>query len=351
MSELKIKVSNTTKKEAPFQPYQVNGYWVEKPLTTNGGGFCKWGFCRKFQREFFLKEFLSPKFPKEDADISERQRTQRVRECNEWFQAKQKIYQRIIRSSDGNLVLPSDFFRFGNQFYLVTERIDAEIISMEEVSQATPEQQHMLLKVLAHAFASLAKEGIVHADVKPANLLFKRTVQGWFTAKVIDFDASFWEEEQLEPEEIMGDGAYYAPETILRMLEEDAVITPKADVFALGLLFHQIINGSMPTVEGNEEYGSMGEAVLNGETLVLGERYQDLIAGMLRCDPEERLSSAQVLEKLREMDPPDPGCPEPPNVPYRKAVKPEPKPEPPKPKPETHSSAASGRWKVPTDFD
>ena len=147
----------------------------------------------------------------------------------------------------------------------------------------------------------------------------------------------------------MGDGAYYAPETILRMLEEDAVITPKADVFALGLLFHQIINGSMPTVEGNEEYSSMGEAVLNGETLVLGERYQDLIAGMLRCDPEERLSSAQVLEKLREMDPPDPGCPEPPNVPYRKAVKPEPKPEPPKP--ETHSSAASGRWKVPTDFD
>ena len=220
---------------------------------------------------------------------------------------------------------------------------------MEEVSQATPEQQHMLLKVLAHAFASLAKEGIVHADVKPANLLFKRTMQGWFTAKVIDFDASFWEEEQLEPEEIMGDGAYYAPETILRMLEEDAVITPKADVFALGLLFHQIINGSMPTVEGNEEYSSMGEAVLNGETLVLGERYQDLIAGMLRCDPEERLSSAQVLEKLREMDPPDPGCPEPPNVPYRKAVKPEPKPEPPKP--ETHSSAASGRWKVPTDFD
>lgn len=74
MPEVIIKFGSSTDKSSVFEQYKVDKYLVEKPLTNNDGGFCKWGFYSYRDKKFFLKEFLLPKYPQEDAPISEERR-------------------------------------------------------------------------------------------------------------------------------------------------------------------------------------------------------------------------------------------------------------------------------------
>ena len=124
--------------------------------------------------------------------------------------------------------------------------------------------------------------------------------------KIIDFDASFLEEKQPDPEELMGDAAYYSPEAILRMMEEEVEVTSKSDVFALGILFHQILSGELPEIGGEDNTLSVGEAVLNEEPVTVRdtvpEPYRELIQKMLLFDVTERPSSTAVFQYLSELD-------------------------------------------------
>ena len=41
----------------------INSYHVVTEPTNSGGGMCMWAFAIKNRREYFLKEFLQPKWP------------------------------------------------------------------------------------------------------------------------------------------------------------------------------------------------------------------------------------------------------------------------------------------------
>ena len=86
----------------------------------------------------------------------------------------------------------------------------------------------------------------MHFDVKPANILVKKSANGNYTAKLIDFDAGFFIGEDIENSELGGDLTYLAPETFLGMYGEDVRINEKADIFALGLVFHQYFTAKLP---------------------------------------------------------------------------------------------------------
>ena len=61
MSTLKIKVHTSESTEGTaFQPYEINGYLVQQPLTANDSGFSKWGYCTKFGKEFFPQGISFP---------------------------------------------------------------------------------------------------------------------------------------------------------------------------------------------------------------------------------------------------------------------------------------------------
>ncbi len=311
---LEIKMGTKESTESSFEPYKVNGYEIKEKLTNNNSGNAMWGFCEKFGREFFIKEFVNPKYPSEDAELSDKFRENQIRACNEWFKERTNVYAAIMKSSKGNLVVPMDFFKFENRFYLITEKVDAHSLKFENIYQTSMEQRHMLLKVLASEFTSLADHGIIHSDIKPDNIIFKSTVMGYFTVKIIDFDASFFAEKIPDPESLQGDQAYFSPEYFLYLASEgeEGTITLKTDVFSLGLLFHQILCGVMPKVEGEFSYitlpdgkkisRSIGDLILDGHEPTLSEQispsYRELIRKMLIGDPEKRISMRQVFQEL-----------------------------------------------------
>ena len=290
-----------------FQPYNIGDYTLRAPLTSNKSGFSKWGFCWKGDTEFFIKEFLSPAYPDDSVERNPTLREKRIEECIHWFEQKSHIYNTIVAAQTGNLVVPVSFFKFKSRFYLVTQKVSENAMDFAILSRFDMEHKLIVMKVLANSFARLAEHNVVHADVKPDNLLIKQTNGGFFTMKIIDFDASYLADYPPDPDEIQGDTVYYAPETLLYIIGECDTLTPKVDVFAMGIIFHQLLTGHMPVIK--PEYDYIYESILSGDEPkldpALPEHYRQLLVGMLQKEPENRLSMQQVLDLLsgfREKD-------------------------------------------------
>ncbi len=276
----------------------INGYQIQKPFSSENAGFCRWAIGEKYGRAYFIKEFLSPKYPADDCGLSEKTIAKKRAECEKFYDRKAKLYQAIQQCRTGNVVVIQDFFREGSKYYAVTEQVKAENLSLSQIA-ALPENKKMtMIRAILYSFSVLHSKAIVHSDVKPDNILVKRTENDFYTGKIIDFDASFLETEV--PAEIAGDQVYLAPETRRRMMEEPVSVTTKADIFALGILFHQYWCGKLPGCP--KEYDYLFEAVLDGAEVTISEKLpeslREQIRRMLLANPEERPDAEQVLQAL-----------------------------------------------------
>ena len=279
----------------------INGYELFNELKTTNSGFSKWGFAQKNGKTVFIKELIDPVYPVYEQLLDPAVIARKKDICSRFEERSKQMYRMINESSDGNLVYIEDFFRCGSHYYLVMEKVDA--ISLEEVKHITLEEKLRICKALVHCLGGLHRNGIVHADVKLDNILFRRLPSGKVTGKVIDFDNCFWENDPPAPdEEIHGDLVYMAPETFMMMQMEEGTIDRAIDVFALGIVFHQIFTGTVPGYDTGQ-YDYPFEAVLDGAELAVSNEvpgeWQDLIARMLKVKPEERISLAEVETILK----------------------------------------------------
>ena len=271
---------------------EINGYILFSELKTTNSGFSKWGFAQRNGSRFFIKELIDPIYPV-CADLLDSGVVARKRAICQQFEDRSKLLYHVINEcSDGNLVHIEDFFRCDSHYYLVMEKIDA--IGIDEVMAIPIEDRVRICKALVHCLGRLHQRGIVHADIKLDNILFRRLPSGKVTGKLIDFDNCFWEMQPPRPdEEIHGDLVYMAPETFMMMQTETGTIDRAIDVFALGLVFHQIFTGRLPAFDARA-YDYPFEAVLDGATLAVDagipDAWRDLIAQMLKTDPRERIS-------------------------------------------------------------
>ncbi|MFG2632413.1 lipopolysaccharide kinase InaA family protein [Streptomyces sp. NPDC048362] len=263
----------------------VGGYRIVSEPTNAGGGKCMWAFAEKGGTQYFVKRFLEPKRPRDDAadSPSVRIRRQLARE----FEDRHRTIMERLRPDargGGNLVLATDFFHEGSTYYKVTERIDTS--SLEKPQSLEPRNKMVLLKTLGNSLKQLHDIDVVHGDLKPLNVLVqKRDGAAFHTAKLIDFDDSYVSGKPPEPDDIAGDSVYGAPEWRRYMQRDDSVgprhLTCAVDVFALGLMTHLYLTGELPHHDGR--YGSPADAVNAGEDLDLDTRLSDDMLGLLRA--------------------------------------------------------------------
>ena len=76
-----------------------------------------------------------------------------------------------------------------------------------------PRWQLVLLKSVTHSLKILHDPRIVHGDLKPSNILVKRTELGC-TTKLIDFDSSYIAGKPPSAAEIVGTINDYSPELL-----------------------------------------------------------------------------------------------------------------------------------------
>lgn len=270
----------------------INGYRLASELKPDKSGYAKWGFGTKNGREYFIKEFLSPIYPMDTSVLSAAQVKSKRDICSKFDMDKRMFYGELNKCLNGNVVTVSDFFRYESRFYLVTEKINAVNLTPFQVSKFNLAQKILICKVILHSVAMLHKRGIVHADIKADNVLFKQTPLGVYTAKLIDFDSSFFERKPPSADgDFQGDMVYFAPESFIYIAEETGSPTCKIDIFALGILFHQYFCGDLPAFD-KKKYAYAFESILDGSGLSvhssLPKFVADVLRKMLSKNPEDR---------------------------------------------------------------
>lgn len=246
----------------------INGYRLLTEFTNSNAGMCQWAFAEKHGRNYFIKQFLSPKYPTAaveralGAPLAESMRS----EANEFYLSRNRYYEQLSACDTGNIVIIREFFRADECYYAVSERVLGPFLTVNQISKLPDEKKRIFLKTLLYSVKEFHKRGIVHSDLKPENILVRQTSGGAYAAKLIDFDSGFF--EYAVPDEIIGDLRYFSPEVILRNDGRNVDVTVKSDIFSLGLLFHQYWCGKLPAYD-RDEYPSASVALLNHASLML----------------------------------------------------------------------------------
>jgi eukaryotic-like serine/threonine-protein kinase len=282
----------------------VHGYRLLEDFRVVGAGLSEWTFAERAGREYFIKRFLSPTYPDDAAPGSAKTKARKRARCAA-FEAHHRGIQAAmapLTTYGGNLIATLDFFREGAKYYKVTEKVDLAGLEPADIAALDFPAQLVLLKTAAHSLKILHDLHIVHSDLKPSNILIKRTELG-YTTKLIDFDSSYIVGSPPPPEDIVGTMNYYSPE-LVRYIQESArpeELTEASDIFALGLIYVEYLTGRSPRFD--PQHHEAATAVLNGQTLSLDsprvpEPVAALIDTMLLADPAARPSVGNVHATL-----------------------------------------------------
>jgi len=145
---------------------------------------------------------------------------------------------------------------------------------------------------------------LVHADIKPANILLTKELR----AKFVDFGISCQEDsssQEVACTNSNGTPAFMAPEYYDSDREEDYTIDKKADMWAMGLILYQIINGpGKPEAIFGANSFDMEESLAswNVESDPAVEKIKKptvvtLLKGLLQKDPSRRMNVDEALKK------------------------------------------------------
>jgi serine/threonine-protein kinase len=143
------------------------------------------------------------------------------------------------------------------------------------------------------ALSALHREGIVHGDVKPSNIMLKRTGN----AKLVDIGAAFQIEDA--PEHTTCTPGYAAPEVL-----SGADGSARSDLASLGYTLVEMLSGA-PPFAGLNRLDDLKRAkweILERlpenlpEEVTRNEILMGLITGLIAPDPEKRFPDAQAAD-------------------------------------------------------
>jgi eukaryotic-like serine/threonine-protein kinase len=191
-----------------------------------------------------------------------------------------------------NIATVFDFGEDDGTAYLVMELVVGEPLS-QIIAERAPLSAQETIAILIQAATALAAahdSGVVHRDVKPANILI--TPDG--TVKLTDFGISraVGSVPLTQTGQVLGTAQYLSPE---QALGQSATVA--SDIYALGVVGHEMLTGVRPFDTGS--IVSTALAHINQpppplpDTVPIGVR--DVISAALAKDPAERPASAAAM--------------------------------------------------------
>ncbi|NQU25158.1 MAG: serine/threonine protein kinase [Candidatus Nealsonbacteria bacterium] len=147
------------------------------------------------------------------------------------------------------------------------------------------------------ALSALHRGGIVHGDLKPSNIMIKRTGD----AKIVDIGSAFVLEDA--PAQRTVTPTYAAPEVL-----EGNESSPRSDLASLGYVLIEMLSG-VPTFAGLTTFRDLLEAKrflaqrlprILPEEVVCNELLMNFCRGLVAPDPTRRFPSAEAADLVKE---------------------------------------------------
>lgn len=306
------------------QPTLPDRYRLIRKLGSGGMGHVWLAEDRWLNRQVALKQLIPA-----GGDITDLARRRR------------RVLQEaraLAKVKHAGIVPVHDMFMVKRDPWIVMAYIEGQ--SLDQIISAGRLSERSIAQIglrMLDGLVAAHKEGIVHRDVKPANVLV--ATNG--TVFLIDFGIARSDgDPALTGMAIVGTVEYLAPELL-----NGAKASPAVDIWALGVTLFYALEGYSPFRRGKPDTQAIMTAILL-ETPTLTRRgpLADITLQMLTKDPAKRAVAAEIRSALDHVANGEPK-PRPGPAPRREPPVP-PVPAPPVPAPEARRRAAA----VPGDF-
>lgn len=273
----------------PICMTHLGRYQIKDELGHGGMGFVYRAFDPVFERQVAIKTILGDNIPPE-----------------QWKRFLREIWA-AGRLSHANIVMSLDAGQDGGTIYVVMELIEGCDLGkmLRSGSPVRPERILEILSAVAAALDHAHSKGIVHRDVKPANIM----VGADGSVKLADFGiAKLLDRESITPKDgILGTIRYIAPE-----LWKGGRETGGCDQFSLAVVAYEALVGCLP-FQGESVY-SLSRSIMEdapASSTLLSNETEGVLGRALSKEPAARFDScaefvAALAATLVPTPPPDP---------------------------------------------
>ncbi|MDJ1184675.1 trifunctional serine/threonine-protein kinase/ATP-binding protein/sensor histidine kinase [Roseofilum casamattae] len=188
--------------------------------------------------------------------------------------------------------------RYSNGYALIMP--DSGAIALSEYCASFQLSLREVLNIslqLVEALHYLNQYGIIHKDIKPANIIIHAETH---RVQLIDFSiSSFLPKEQqqlLNPRGLEGSLSYISPEQTGRM---NRGIDYRADFYSLGIVLYQMLTGELPFISEDPTeliYYHIAQTAKFPEESTVPAILQNIVLKLLRKNAEDRYQSALGLK-------------------------------------------------------
>ena len=212
-------------------------------------------------------------------------------EDSDWVKRFEREAQLLAWMSDPGIVQVYDIGDAEEGPYYVAELVDGESLSERLLrGPIPPAEACSIAEGLARALGSAHAEGVVHCDVKPANVMLTSSGQ----VKVGDFGVARLAggTSQALTTTIAGTPRYMAPEQA-----RGRPATPATDVYSAGVVLYEMLAGRPPFEHGSPV--ELGLRHLQDEPPALSRStdpaLRDIVARALAKDPSDRYPDGATM--------------------------------------------------------
>ena len=205
--------------------------------------------------------------------------------------------KRLSQVSHSNIVKVYDVFEENNTVYYVMEYLEGESLDAYlKANGALAETQALaLMKPIFDAVEVLHANNMTHLDIKPANIMLKKTEGGNTVAVLIDFGLAKHYDTEGNPTTTLRQSGYSDGYSPIEQYSGIATFSPQSDVYALAATLFHCLTGHRPL----KSTALTEQKLVNQFSADVSGNVKDAIVKAMRMSKNARTQSvAMVIDEL-----------------------------------------------------